>query len=306
MNQTEIPAGFRSGYVGIVGAPNAGKSTLLNQLLHEKISITAPRPQTTRNRIMGILTEPAFQIIFVDTPGIHEAHDSFNRMLVDTALATLGEVDAICFLVDVTHPDRSINDFIVDRLKRVNTPVILVLNKIDLISDKARLLPLMERFNGLLPLHALIPVSALEGEGVEEILEEVKGLLPEGPRYYPEDYITDQPERFLVAELIRERIFHLLHHEVPYAVAVDIEKFTEEPERRRITIEATIHVERDSQKAILIGKGGAMLKEIGQQARADIERLLGSHVYLGLFVKVQKNWRKDPRMLAELGYRPGR
>lgn len=295
--------GFKSGYVALIGAPNVGKSTLLNQLLKEKISITAPKAQTTRNRILGIFTQPRFQIIFMDTPGIHKARDQFNQMLVDTALSTLSEVDAVCFMIEVPESDRDINDFIVDKLKSLNTPVILAINKVDQLRDKRDLLPVIERYQHLLPLHSIIPISAKDGDGVEELQKEMLGLLPEGPRYYPEDYLTDQPERFLVGELVREKIFHLVHQEVPYAVAVTIEKFSEVENKNRIDIEATIHVERESQKAIIIGKKGSMLKEIGKQARADIEALLGCHVFLGLFVRVQKNWRKDARALTEFGYR---
>lgn len=296
---------FRSGYVALIGAPNAGKSTLLNQLLQEKISITAAKPQTTRNRILGIVTQPDAQVIFVDTPGIHRARDAFNQLMVDTALSTLSEVDAVCFLIDATDPNREINRTIIESLQAISTPVILLINKIDALREKKLLLPIIERYQALLSFRAVIPISALEGDGLAELLHEILGLLPEGPRYFPEDYMTDQPERFLVAELVREKVFHLVHQEVPYAVAVTVDKFTEVPERERIDIEATIHVERDSQKAIIIGKKGQLLKEIGKQARTDIEALLGCHIYLGLFVRVQHNWRKDPRALAEFGYRTG-
>lgn len=295
---------FKSGYVAFIGAPNVGKSTLMNQMLKEKISITAPKAQTTRNRILGILTQPGFQLIFMDTPGVHKAHDKFNQILVDTALSTLNEVDAVCFMIEVPESDRTVNDFILDKLRSMNTPVILAINKVDQLRNKSDLLPVIERYQHLMPFHAIVPISALNGDGVEDLLNVTLKLLPEGPRYYPEDYVTDQTERFLVAELIREKIFHLAHQEVPYAVAVTIEKFSEVEEKNRIDIEATIHVERDSQKAIVIGKKGQMLKEVGKQARADIEALLGCHIFLGLFVRVQKNWRKDPRALAELGYRP--
>ena len=293
---------FKSGYVAIVGAPNVGKSTLLNQILKEKISITASKPQTTRNRITGILNSPRQQMIFVDTPGIHKARDSFNQILVDTALSTLSEVDAICFLIEPVGADREIDRFIVENLQKVKTPVLLLINKIDTLRDKRDLLPVIERFRGMVDFHAVIPVSALTGDGVDVAVKELGELLPEGPRYFPEDYITDQPERFLVAELIREKIFHLVHQEIPYAVAVTVDTFSEHEDKKRIDIEATVHVERDSQKAIVIGKKGQMLKEIGRQAREDIERLLGWHVYLGLFVRVQKNWRKDPRVLTDFGY----
>lgn len=304
--QPQKSSSFKSGYVALVGAPNVGKSTLLNQLMQERISITAPKPQTTRNRILGILTHPDYQVIFVDTPGIHRARDEFNRALVDTALSTLDEVDTICFLVEVPEVDRDINGYILENLKKAKTPVLLIINKIDVLRNKTEILRVIDRFQSLMPFKAIIPISALTGDGVGDLLKEVTGLLPEGPRYFPEDYLTDQPERFLVAELIREKIFHLVHQEVPYAVAVMVERFSEQSDRNRIEIDATIHVERNSQKAIIIGKKGQMLKEIGKQARADIEALLGCHVFLGLFVRVQKNWRKDARALSEFGYRSGR
>jgi len=293
----------KSGYVALLGAPNAGKSTLMNHLLKEKISITAPRPQTTRNRILGILTRPDFQTIFVDTPGIHPARDRFNKALVETALSALSEVDVICLLIEAQAASRNVNRMIVEEIHKVDTPAILTINKIDLVRNKQELLPIIEKYKEYLEFQAVVPVSALLGDGVDELLNEIVNFLPEGPSYYPEDYLTDQPERFLAAELVREKIFRLTHQEVPYAVAVTVEKFSEDAERNRIEIEATVHVERDSQKAIIIGKQGQMLKEIGKQARKDIEALLGCHVYLGLFVKVQKNWRKNPRALAELGYR---
>ncbi|MGV8074296.1 MAG: GTPase Era [Syntrophobacteraceae bacterium] len=299
-------SGFRSGYVALVGAPNVGKSTLLNQILKEKISITAPKPQTTRNRIAGIVTKPGLQIVFIDTPGIHHARDQLNKIMVETALSTLSEVDVVCFLLEAAGVDRNINEYILKSLMRVKTPVILAINKIDMIPDKSVLLPIIERYRSIMDFHAVVPISALTGDGVEDLVEEISSLLPEGPRYYPEDYITDQPERFLVAELVREKIFHLVHQEIPYAVAVTVEKFSEDQKRHRIDIEATIHVERDSQKAIIIGKQGQMLKEIGKQSRADIEALLGCHIFIGLFVRVQKNWRKDPRALSEFGYHQGR
>lgn len=293
---------FKSGYVAIVGAPNAGKSTLLNQLLGQKISITAPKPQTTRNRIVGILTDSGYQIVLVDTPGIHQAQDQFNRALVDTALSSLNEADVVCFMIEPELGRSHVNDFILENLGKVRTPAILVINKVDLLRDKALLLPVIESYGKRLDFKAVIPISALTGDGVPTLLDEIRSLLPEGPRYYPEDYLTDQPERFFVAELVREKIFHLTHEEVPYAVAVAVEKFTDVPDRNRIDIDVTINVERDSQKAIIIGKGGQMLKEIGRQARLEIETFLGCHVFLALFVRVQKNWRKDPRALQDFGY----
>jgi GTP-binding protein Era len=292
---------FKSGYIAIVGAPSAGKSTLLNQILKQKISITAPKPQTTRNRITGILSRPDCQIIFVDTPGICKAGDEFNRGLVETALSTLSESDAVLFVLE-PDDDRSIHEFILENLRRISTPVILLINKVDTLRNKGLLLPLIERWRQRFDFRAIIPISALKDQGTGEVLAEVVKLLPEGPQYYPEDYVTDQPERFFVGELVREKIFHLVSQEIPYAVAVLVEKFTEMPEKNLIEIEVVINVERDSQKGIIIGKGGSMLKEIGKQARLEIETFLGCHIYLGLFVRVQKNWRKDPRALREFGY----
>jgi GTPase len=297
---------MRSGYVALIGPPNAGKSTLLNQILQEKISITASRPQTTRNRILGILTEPGTQVIFVDTPGIIRAQDEFNKILVDTALATLNEVDVVCLLVDALKGCREEAEIVLESLKHLKSPIILAINKTDLVRNKRELLPLIDEYRQAMPFHAIVPICALTGDGLDQLLGQIKQLLPEGPCYFPEDHLTDQPERFLVAELIREKVFHLLRQEVPYAVAVTVEQFSERPEQSRIDIQAVIHVERDSQKGIIIGKQGQTLKEIGRQARGDIEALLGCHVFLGLFVRVQKNWRKDPRALSEFGYRQGK
>jgi GTPase len=294
---------MRSGYVALIGPPNVGKSTLLNQILKEKISITAPRPQTTRNRVLGILTDPQMQIIFVDTPGIIKTHDDFNKILVDTALATLSEVDVVCFLVDALKACREDVGFVLQNLRQVTAPIILAINKIDLMHNKRELLPLLNEYSQIMPFNSIVPISALTGDGVDALVDQIKQLLPEGPRYFPEDHLTDQPERILVAELIREKVFHLMRQEVPYAVAVTVEQFSEEPGQSHIRIEATIHVERDSQKGIIIGRQGQTLKEIGKQARSDIEALLGCHVFLGLFVRVQKNWRKDPRARSGFGYR---
>lgn len=295
----EIPSGF----IGFVGAPNVGKSTLMNQILKEKISITCPKPQTTRNRIVGIYNTPRCQMVFVDTPGIHRARDTFNKILVDIALATLEDVDVVAFIVDVTARSVDLDRFALQAMEKLSTPVVLVLNKVDLLKDKALLLPLMQRYAELRDFAAVVPVSALTGDGVPELLAELERRLPKGPRYYPEDLVTDQPERFLVAEIVREKVFHLTEEEVPYATAVTVDAFKEEPEKNLVRIEATIHVERDSQKGILIGKGGGRLKEIGRLAREDVERLLGCRVYLGLYVRVQKNWRRDRRVLGEFGYR---
>ncbi len=295
---------FRSGYVALIGAPNVGKSTLLNQILKEKISITCPKPQTTRNRIAGIYNRDDCQIIFVDTPGIHRARDTFNKILVETALGTLNDVDVVCFMVEASSEPKDVDLFVLDIINdEVQSPVFLIINKIDLLKNKALMLPLMDFYKSKYQFEEIIPISALLGDGVPELLDEIIRRLPEGPRYFPEDYITDLPERFIIAEFIREKIFHLTRQEVPYSVAVTIDSFKENPEKNQVVIEATIHVEKKSQKGILIGKGGRMLKEIGRLARQDIERFLGCHVFLGLYVRVQEKWRQDTRVLAELGFK---
>jgi GTP-binding protein Era len=296
---------FKSGFVGLLGVANVGKSTLMNQVLGEKVSITSPKPQTTRTRILGILTRPASQMVFVDTPGLHKAHDPFNRLLVQTALSALREVDVICFLVDAAPDSEDTHRAALQCLHGTPKPVLLAINKIDLVRKKD-LLPLIDHYRRLGEFEAIVPLSALTGDGVDRLLAEIERLLPKGPRYYPEDSLTDQPERALVAEMVREKVFHFTHQEIPYAVAVTVERFQEDEVHGRIVIDATIHVERESQKAILIGKDGHMLKQIGSTARLDMERLLGCRVYLGLFVRVQKNWRRDPRARARFGYAPER
>ena len=292
---------FKSGFVSLIGRPNSGKSTLLNFILGEKIAITSPKPQTTRNRILGIKNLPSGQMIFLDTPGIHRSKSILNQSMVRTALSTLQEVDSICFLVEADFPDNEENEWILENLKKTAKPVFLAINKIDLVS-KGSLLPIMERYSRVRPLEQIIPVSALLGEGVDVLVEELLKVLPEGPRLFPEDMITDLPERFLAAELIREKVFHLTRDEVPYATAAVVEEFKERPDRNLVVIRATIQVERESQKGILIGEKGRMLKEIGRLAREEIEALLGTKVFLELWVKVEKNWREDPRALRRLGF----
>jgi len=278
-----------------------GKSTLLNLLLGEKIAIISDKPQTTRNRILGIKNHPAGQVIFLDTPGIHRARSRLNQSMVKVALDTYNEVDGVCFMIEADHPDNEENDFILGTLNKVEKPVFLVINKIDLI-PKSELLPIMERYSRLRRFFQIIPISALLGDGAEVLLGELLKVLPEGSRLFPEDMITDFRDRFLVAELIREKVFRLTREEIPYATAVAIEDFKERQEKNLIVIEATIHVERESQKGILIGERGKMLKEIGRLAREEIEPLLGAKVFLELWVKVEKNWREDPRALRRLGY----
>jgi GTP-binding protein Era len=278
-----------------------GKSTLLNCLLNQKIAIVSPKPQTTRNRILGIKNEPGAQLIFIDTPGIHQTSDTFNARLVKTALAALNDVNVILWLLDVTRQEQEEESLILKAVKKVSSPLILVPNKIDLIR-KEELLPLIERYRHMHPFYAIIPVSALTGEGREVLLRELISLLPEGPEYYPQDMVTDLPEQFLAAELIREKVMLYCSQEVPYAVTVTVDSFQEKPEKNLVVIHGVIHVERPSQRGILIGRQGSMLKRIGERARKDMERLLGSRVFLELYVQVNKNWRHDESQLRRLGY----
>ncbi len=291
---------FRSGFVSIIGRPNVGKSTLLNAILGEKIVITSDKPQTTRNRIKGIHNIPGAQIVFIDTPGIHRATSIFNRYMVEEALASIREVDVILFLVEAGAPAGSQESLILELLAEVTTPVILVINKIDLV-PKTALLESIERYARLRPFAEIIPVSALSGDGQSRIVQSVYAHLPEGPVYFPDDILTDLPERFIVAEIIREKVFRLTRVEVPFSVAVEVESFKER-EDGLIAIAAAINVERDSQKGIVIGRKGEMLKKIGTQARREIEQLLDARVFLELFVRVRKDWSENPRMLKELGY----
>ena len=295
-----------SGMVAIVGPPNAGKSTLMNDLLGQKISIVTPKPQTTRNRIMGVVNGDDYQVVFLDTPGLHRARQPLNQEMVRIAMESLTGVDAVLYMIDVSLPlpetrraeqGREIKE----QMEEVDSPVILVLNKVDLL-DKERLLTMIDGYARLYPFHAIFPVAALHGDGTDGLLKEIVSLLPLGPRYFPEDIPTDATERFLVAEMIREKVFLLTGQEIPYSTAVQIESFKEDEARRLVTIHAAIVLERDSQKGIVIGKGGKKLKQIGTAARIDIEELLGSKVLLKLWVKIRKNWTQDERFLKELGF----
>jgi GTP-binding protein Era len=294
------PGTFRSGYIAIIGRPNVGKSTLLNQILGEKVAIVSPKPQTTRNRITGIRTTPTSQIIFLDTPGIHRGHSPMNRRMVDTALQTLDEVDGVLWLLDAHDKIKQEEERIAETLRGVETPVLILINKIDLVS-KGKLLPLMERCAQLLPGNEIVPVSALKGEGLDILLNIVERWLPQGEPFFTEGEYTDQSERFLASEFVREKVFLLTREEIPYGVAVTIDEFIEKEEKNLIVISATIHTERDSHKGILIGKRGAMLKEIGKQAREELEALLGCRIFLELFVRVDPNWTQNPHLLTEMG-----
>lgn len=299
-NKEKETTPFRSGTVAIVGRPNVGKSTLLNQILGEKVAIVSPKPQTTRNRITGIRTTESSQILFLDTPGIHQAHSLMNRRMVDVALQSLHEVEGVLWLLDSRAPIGPEDEQMAERLKQLKTPVWILPNKIDLVS-KGNLLPLMQRCAELLPDTEIVPISALSGEGVPLVLEMVEKRLPPGTRTFPEEEFTDQTERFVASELVREKVFLLTREEIPYGTAVTIDEFTEKEEKNLIVIKATIHTERDSHKPILIGKKGSMLKEIGKQARAELEALLGCKIFLELFVRVDRDWTQNPRSLTEMG-----
>jgi GTP-binding protein Era len=288
---------FKSGFITIIGRPNVGKSTLLNALLGEKIAIISDKPQTTRNRILGIMNRPGAQFVFMDTPGIHKPMHRMNEVMVKTALQTCNEVDLILMLVEATEQPGGGDKFIIEALSKVKTPVFLLINKTDLIKKEA-LLPLMQAYSSMYKFAEIIPVSALKND-LGGLVDAVLTRLPRGPKYFPDDQLTDQPERFIVSELVREKVFELTKEEIPYSTAVVIEEMKEDPDITRIS--AVIYVERDSQKGILIGKGGGMLKQIGTLARLDAEKLLGTKVFLKLFVKVKKGWREDEGMLRNFG-----
>ena len=291
---------FRSGFVSIIGRPNVGKSTLLNRILGEKIVITSDKPQTTRNRIKGIHNIPGGQIVFIDTPGIHRATSLLNRYMVEEAQASIREVDLVLFLAEADTAEQGREAQILGLLAAAKAPVILALNKIDLVA-KATLLERIATYAALYPFSDIVPVSALSGDGVGRLVECVAKYLPEGPLYFPDDILTDVPERFIVAEIIREKVFRLTHDEIPYSTAIEIESFKERPDGL-VAIAAMINVERDSQKGIIIGKRGSMLKRIGTDARREIEQFLDTRVFLELFVKVRRDWSEDRRALKEMGY----
>ena len=289
----------KSGVVALIGRPNAGKSTLLNKVVGEKIAIVSDKPQTTRTRISGVLTRPEGQIVFLDTPGIHKPGYKLNRRMMGIVTEALSTVDLILLMIDATKPMGAGDRFVLDMMKRVESRAFLLLNKVDAIRDKARLLPLIGAYNAEREFSEVIPISALKGDGVGLLIEKAFDYLPEGPLLYPEDELTDQPERVIVAELVREKILRVTGEELPYVTAVVTERWEETQGTTRIN--CLIYVERGSHRAIVIGRGGARLKEIGSAARADIEKMLGRHVYLGLFVKVREHWRDDERTLNELG-----
>ena len=292
-------AAGRAGFVAIIGRPNAGKSTLLNRFVGQKVAIVTSKPQTTRNRIQGIVTKPGGQIVFVDTPGLHEAKTALNRQMMREVAAALEGIDVLLMMVDASRTQPHADSLLLDKGQRYGGKTILALNKIDRV-PKPKLLPLLDAFGKAFPFAALVPISALKGDGCDDLLQEILKNLPEGEAFFPEDQITDQPERFLVGEIIREKAIDLTYHEVPHALAVVIDQFEELP--RLLRIHATLHVERDSQKKILIGHKGDMLKRIGTAARKELETLLGTKIFLAMFVKVVADWRENPQKVRELDW----
>lgn len=292
---------YKTGFISIIGRPNVGKSTFLNRVIGRKIAIMSDKPQTTRNRIQGVLTTDDAQLIFIDTPGIHKPKHKLGDYMVKVAQNTLKEVDLIMFMVDAEEGYGRGDGYIIEKLKTVDTPVFLVINKIDRIHPDDLIL-LIDTYREKHEFAEIIPISALEGQNVDRVVELIKDYMPEGPQYYPPDQVTDHPERFIVSELIREKALHLTREEVPHSIAVVVDKMEPMEHKDIIHIMATIIVERDSQKGIVIGKKGRMLKEIGKRARADIENLLGSKVFLELWVKVQKDWRNKISQLRDFGF----
>lgn len=292
---------FRSGFVSILGRPNAGKSTLLNALLGTKLAIVASKPQTTRTIVQGVLNLPEAQIVFLDTPGIHRSDSMFNRRMMETVRTAVEDRDVLLYLADATLEPRAEDEQAIAVVKKSEAPVFLLLNKVDRVQDKRNLLVRIEQYKAIHDFAEYIPISALKGIGLDDLKQSIVARLPEGEPFFPPDHLTDQPERFLVAELIREKILRKTQQEVPHSVAVLIEKWDDTPKVTRIY--ATVYVERPGQKAIIIGAGGAMLKQIGTEARTEAETLLDRRIYLELFVKVRENWREDPQFLNEIDWR---
>ncbi len=291
---------FKSGFVSIVGRTNVGKSTLLNSFVGEKVAIVSDKPQTTRWRIQGVKTYPEGQIVFIDTPGIHKPKYKLSQRMVELSLQSLKDVDLILFMVDASQPFGKGDQFVIDQLQKIRTPVFLLLNKIDLIK-KENLLPLIDTYQSLYPFAEFIPVSALQGDNLDRLRDQILEYLPLGAPYFPPDQLTDQSERLVVAELIREKILSHTREELPYSTTVMVDSFKSDEEKKLIRIKAIIYVDKKSQKGIIIGKDGSLLKRVGTQARQDIERILNSRVFLQLWVKVKRGWRQDERFLQRLG-----
>ena len=292
---------FQSGFVSLVGRPNVGKSTLMNHFIGEKIAIISNKPQTTRNKITSILTKEHFQCVFIDTPGIHKPKHKLGEYMVKSAENALNEVDVVLMLIEPTERVLELDKYVIERLKNVKTPVVLVINKIDTI-EKQKLLKVIDQYRQIYDFAEVVPISAIKGQNTESLLHVIEKYLPEGPQYFPEDMVTDQPERQIVAEIIREKALHLLEDEIPHGIAVEITSMKKRPNKNLVDVEATIYCEKESHKGIIIGKQGSMLKKIGSRARIDAERLLGSPIYLQLWVKVKKDWRDSDFLLKNFGY----
>ena len=293
--------GFKSGFVAVVGRPNVGKSTLINALIDDKIVIVSDKAQTTRNRIVCVYTDEKKQIVFMDTPGIHKPKHKLGEFMVDQAVDSLREVEAVLFVVAANEKRGPGDNFVIEQLRKVNVPVFLIVNKIDTM-EKQDLLEAIVSYENSYPFEAVVPISAKERDNIEEVVNLLEKYLPEGPKYFPDDMITDQPERLIISDIVREKILLQTHDEIPHAIAVDVDEMKTRDDGTTY-VRATIYVERDSQKGIIIGKQGTMLKTIGRQARGDVERLLATKVFLDLWVKVKKDWRNKSGMLSELGYR---
>ncbi|MEK3807912.1 GTPase Era [Metabacillus sp. SLBN-84] len=293
---------YKSGFVSIIGRPNVGKSTFLNRVIGQKIAIMSDKPQTTRNKIQGVYTTNESQIVFIDTPGIHKPKHKLGDFMMKVAQNTLKEVDVVLFMINAEEGYGRGDEFIIEKLQHTKTPVFLIINKIDQIHPD-QLLPLIDQYRAFYPFKEIIPISALQGNNVDTLLEQIESYLPAGPQYYPADQVTDHPERFIISELIREKVLHLTREEIPHSVAVVIDAIERRDNNQSIYVSATVIVERDSQKGIVIGKQGKMLKEVGQRARVDIEALLGTKVFLELWVKVQKDWRNKMNQLRDFGFR---
>jgi GTP-binding protein Era len=292
---------FLSGFIGIIGPPNVGKSTLLNHILRTKLAIVSPKPQTTRNRILGIYHGEGFQIIFMDTPGIHNTKSALHESMVASARAACREVDMVLLMIEIGHPNDPKISSIVENFKRMRKPCILVINKIDMMA-KEHLLPVIDHYRQVYDFEDIIPVSAIKGDGLDMLLDRLKESLRPGPQFFPLDMKTDQSEVALVSEIIREKIYSHTSKELPYSSAVSVDKMEEIPAKNLLAIAARIHVERESQKAVLIGKRGRMIKAIGRSARLELEKMFGVRIYLDLIVRVEKNWTRDTRALRRLGY----
>ncbi|QQE73076.1 GTPase Era [Brevibacillus composti] len=301
MDNRKTHTKFKSGFVSIVGRPNVGKSTLLNHVVGQKVAIMSNKPQTTRNKITAVYTTEEGQVIFLDTPGIHKPKSKLGDYMVSVAENTLNEVDLVLFVIDASEKRGAGDDYIIERLKQVKTPVFLVINKIDKVHPE-ELLPIIDEYRQLYPFKQIIPISAMEGNNTSALVQAIFAEMEEGPMFYPADQVTDHPERFVMAELIREKVLHLTREEVPHSIAVTIEEVKRGENGKTLYVYAAIYVERDSQKGILIGERGQMLKEIGKRARTDIERLLGEKVFLELWIKVKKDWRNQERMLRNFGF----